>query len=240
VGCSLWGEGVSKRYGGLAVLDGASWRFTGRLTLLLAPNGAGKTTLLRLSLGLARPDRGSAGVCAGPGEVSWLLDYGGPPQWAPAWRVVVFLLGLRGVRVGERGARRLLLEAGLPEGAHARPFGALSTGQRRLALLAAALYGEPEVVVLDEPLAGLDPRMRARVSRLVNGASRSSRVVVATHIVSLLEASEVYTLRGGRVVGPREPPRPPGRVPAYDPVTGETVLAEPGELEERFLAPLGV
>jgi len=240
VGCSLWGEAVTKKYGRLSVLWEASWRFTGRLTLLLAPNGAGKTTLLRVSLGLAQADEGEAGVCARPRETSWLLDYGGPPQWAQAWRVLDFYGRLRGLRVGRAEARRLIEEVGLHGDVYRKPFGALSTGQRRLLLLASALYGSPEVVVLDEPLAGLDPTMRARISRLVNRASRSSRIVVATHIVSLLEASEVYTLKDGKVVGPRRAPRPPERVPVYDPESGETIEVVPEELQRRFLSPLGV
>ena len=221
-GCSVWGERVSKAYPGRVVFEDASWEFKGRLTLLLAPNGSGKTTLLKLSLGLAKPQRGAAGACvASPRELSFLIDYGGPPGWVLVENYLRYIVALRGVRFSREEALAALERVGLGRGYLGRKLGTLSTGELRRVLIASTLMGNPEIVVLDEPFSGLDPHGRLLISMLINEVSRERRVLVATHLVSLLEADEVYTIIDRKVRGPLPPPERPEAVTIYDLEAGE-------------------
>ncbi|MEB3851081.1 MAG: ABC transporter ATP-binding protein [Desulfurococcales archaeon] len=225
-GCSLWGRGVWKLFGGRPVLRGADWEFRGRLTLLLAPNGSGKSTLLLTSLGVYKPTRGSAGVClADRRELGVALEFRETPLYARVADFLLFTAGLRGLSCDRACVERAVELVGLPREALHQRLGSLSSGQLRLAMLAQALLGEPEVVVLDEPFANLDAGHRIRVSTILNRLSRSSRVVVATHVLAQLRADEAYTIREGRLRGIRPPePRRPLLVSVE---TGEIVEADP-------------
>ena len=224
--CSLWGDGVTKRFGRLTVLDGTSWRFTGRMTLLFAPNGSGKTTLLSLSLGIYKPTRGRAGACVPPGPgLGFFLESRELPLHARAGDFMAFAARLRGVRCNKECIVSVLETVGLPGSIAGRALGQLSSGQLRLVLVAQALVGEPEVIVLDEPFAGLDPYRRLRLSIALNRISRSSRLVISSHILGQLRPDEAYTLKEGKVRP--IPPVEPRPVRLLDPGTGSVVEAQP-------------
>jgi molybdate transport system ATP-binding protein len=178
---------------------------------LAGPSGAGKTTLLRMAAGLARPDRGRV---ACDGEL-WLDTAAGvdvPPERRRC--ALVFqdhalfphMTALRNVAYGAHGDRRraheLLERLGVASRAGARPR-ELSGGERQRVALARALAVEPRALLLDEPLASLDPRTRARAGRELAAllADLGVPAIVVTHDfteVAVL-AGEVAVLDGGRV-----------------------------------------
>jgi ABC-2 type transport system ATP-binding protein len=158
------------------------------LTLLLGPNGAGKSTLLRLLAGVERPRAGTIAIdghdlwreeVAARAALVYLPEHPDLTPYATVGEVLDLVERLRGEPVGA-GAEALRV-VGLDELA-SRSVRELSMGQRRRALLAAALVGEPRVALLDEPLENMDRTLRALildwVARLVE---RGAAVAVATH-----------------------------------------------------------
>jgi len=213
----VWGENVTKVYPQKVVFEDASWEFKGRLALLLAPNGSGKTTLLKLSLSLAKPQRGSAGTCVNRArELSFLMDFGNPPGWVRVENFLRYILGLRGMKFSREEATTAIREVGLDASYMGRKLGSLSTGELKRVLIASTIVGNPEVVIIDEPFSGLDPHGRLLISKLINEISRDRMVLVATHLVSLLEADEVYTIIDRKVQGPLPPLERPKTIAIYD------------------------
>ena len=178
---------------------------------LAGPSGAGKTTLLRIAAGLSRPDRGRV-ECGGR---TWLDTARGvdvPPESRRA--ALVFqdhalfphMSARRNVRYGSGGdhgrADELLDRLGLASRAHARPR-ELSGGERQRVALARALASDPRALLLDEPLASLDPRTRARAGRelaeLLTSLDVPSIVVTHDFTEATLLASEVAVLDSGRI-----------------------------------------
>ncbi len=200
-------RGVSRRFGDTVALDAVDFQIArGEVVALLGPNGAGKTTLVRILLGLIRAERGSATL--------W-----GLPPHAPAARRRVGAM-LQVGRVADvltvREHIRLfasyygtpqpiddvIADAGVREFANRR-VGELSGGQRQRALFALALAGRPDLLVLDEPTAGLDLEARRQfwltVRRLIG---RGVAVLLTTHHLEEAErvSDRVVILRHGRIV----------------------------------------
>lgn len=222
VRCSVWGYEVTKIYPQKIVFKDASWEFKSKLTLLLAPNGSGKTTLLKLSLGLAKPQKGSAGTCVNrTKELSFLMDFGDPPGWVRVENFFRYILGLRGLKFSRNEVIKAIEEVGLEASYMERKLGNLSTGELKRVLIASTLVGNPEVVIIDEPFSGLDPHGRLLISMLINEISKDRKVLVATHLVSLLEADEVYTIINRKVQGPLPPMERPKAIAIYDLKAGE-------------------
>jgi len=166
---------------------------------LLGPNGAGKTTLMRILATILRPDRGSITADG----IDWARDayrvramLGYLPQDFGVFRnvtareVLVYIGTLKGV---EKGQLKRQIDAVLEEvnlTAHAdKKVGTFSGGMRRRLGIAQALLGDPKLIVIDEPTAGLDPEERVRFRLLLRRLAREERVVVlSTHIVGDVEA----------------------------------------------------
>ncbi|MER5806756.1 ATP-binding cassette domain-containing protein [Streptomyces sp. NPDC002033] len=198
-------SGIGKRFGGHQALDDVSFELRpGKVTGLLGPNGAGKSTLLRILLGLARPDSGTARVLGaepgtGPGH-AWRIgavmdSVGFPPRLTVRRQLEVSAraLGLPRTRVDE-----VLAQVGLEGDAARRRTGACSTGMRQRLALAVALLPDPGLLVLDEPLNGLDPDGIRWMRRLVEGAAAEGRtVLMASHMLSEVEQSvdDIVVLR---------------------------------------------
>lgn len=167
-------------YGREPVLRGVSFGVRlGSFTALIGPNGAGKSTLLRILLGLLRPDRGVVEIFGGPpGDPSRPIGYVSQrvrlPAGFPLSVTEVVLMG-RYAKLGlfrrpgaddRARAADALDRVGMGDHARRR-FGELSGGQQQRVLIARALVGEPRLLLLDEPTAGLDPAARARFYALV-------------------------------------------------------------------------
>ena len=203
-------RGLTKHYRGVTALDQVSLELTaGRVYLLVGPNGAGKTTLLRVVTGLARPSRGSVSIHGRPFSslerpaqvVGACLD----PIRLPAFRsgrqhlaCLAAAAGPPHQRVGE-----VLDSVGLPAQVAARRAGTYSLGTRQRLMLAAALRGDPQVSVLDEPTTGLDVHGVAWLRRqLRDWAGTGRTVLVASHSLTELAAmaDRVLVLDRGRLI----------------------------------------
>ena len=201
-------DNLTKRYGTVTAVDGLSFQVgPGRVTGFLGPNGAGKTTTLRMLLGLAAPDGGTATINgvryrdlpAPAHTVGAALDndYFHPGRSAiEHLRVMATAAGIPRSR-----AAQVLGTVGLAEAGHRR-VGGFSLGMRQRLTLAAALLGDPGVLIMDEPLNGLDPdgiRWMRDLLRQLAGEGRT--VLVSSHL--LAEAAQtvddVVVITGGRL-----------------------------------------
>jgi Cu-processing system ATP-binding protein len=200
-------EGISKRYGRRLVLDDlAATLPRGAISALVGPNSAGKTTLIKLLLGLARPDAGRIvvdGTVIGR-EPQYRARIGYMPQIA---RFPGQMTGnglLEGIALLRRQSASpdLSLAEAFGIGADLdRPLGVLSGGTRQKINAVIALAFRPEILVLDEPTAGLDP-LAARIfkDRLVAERARGATVLITSHVLPELEelADHVLFLAEGR------------------------------------------
>jgi len=203
---------------GADVLREVDLRIDPGLTLLLGPNGCGKSTLLKLMAGVERPDEGQVrigGLDLWSDEVrarqrlAYVPEHPDLSPYASLLEVRRLVCRLRGEPL-ERAASALV-EAGLAERAQAS-VRELSAGQRRRALLAAAWVGQPEVVLLDEPLESLDRGLRDRVLTWIAGLiTDGATVVVISHQIEpfIDGATAGLTVRDGRAVGPLPLPNEP-------------------------------
>jgi ABC-2 type transport system ATP-binding protein len=202
-------DALTKRYGAVTAVDTLSFRLTpGRITGFLGPNGAGKSTTMRVLLGLARPTSGRATIDGRPyaelpdpmRRIGALLD---PNVFHPgrsgrtALRIVARPAGIPDGRVDQ-----VLDLVGLA-GAARRRVGGYSLGMRQRLGLAAALLGDPETLVLDEPAGGLDPEgvhwLRGLLRRF---AAEGRTVFVSSHLLAELAQTvdDVVVISRGRLV----------------------------------------
>jgi ABC-2 type transport system ATP-binding protein len=202
-------RGLTKRYGETTAVDGLSFRIErGRITGFLGPNGAGKTTTLRILLGLARPTAGEATILDRPyrrleaplrtvGSVLEASGYHPRRSGRNHLRVLATAAGIAWSRIDT-----VLAEVGL-SGAAARPVGSYSLGMRQRLAVAAALLGEPQLLVLDEPANGLDPEGIRWLREFLRGfADDGGTVFVSSHVLAEMSqlADEAVIIHRGRLV----------------------------------------
>jgi ABC-2 type transport system ATP-binding protein len=187
-------ENVRKRLGSTNALAGVSLALGHGIAGLLGPNGAGKTTLMRILATVLRPDAGQVRILgreptdpAARPDIRRRLGY--MPQEPgfhgrfTAFEFVDYIAILKELtqrRARHDEVRRVLGLVGLEDVAHKR-IKALSGGMRRRVALAQALLGEPQLVILDEPTAGLDPEQRLRFRELVSRLAEDRAVLISTH-----------------------------------------------------------
>ena len=185
----------------------------GELYALLGPNGAGKTTTLRMVAGLLQPDEGDISVFgidarANPKDAkritAWLPDEPMLYDKLTAWEYLEFVAGLWGVpsKVGKARARELLELLDLWDHRDERCEG-FSRGMKQKAALAAALIHEPKLLMLDEPLTGLDAAIARQVKDLLQTRVKAgAAIVLTTHILDVAErmAHRIGIIRDGKLV----------------------------------------
>ena len=204
-------DAVEKRFGSVRALDSANLRVaSGQVVGLIGPNGAGKTTLMKSIVGLIYPDAGTVRVSGQlvngqtPREMGALVDR---PAFYPYLSGRENLAALAVARDIDRGrvdqhVKEVLALTGLSAVA-LRRVGGYSTGMRGRLAVAAALLGEPRVIVLDEPGSGLDPDGLAEIRRLIADlAVRRVAVLVSSHLLGEMEqvCDEIAIMSRGRVV----------------------------------------
>jgi tungstate transport system ATP-binding protein len=201
-------EEVGFASGGVTILDRVSLAFAaGAPAVLIGPNGAGKTTLLRLLMGLVAPVRG---------RVTW----GGREAAEPAHRAIVFQRPVMLRRSAAGNIRYALAAAGVPRAKRAsrvdelaavvglaelgrRPARKLSGGEQQRLALARALAKEPQILLLDEPTASLDPAATKAIEDVIRSvAARGIKVVMSTHDLGEARrlAGEIVLMHRGRVI----------------------------------------
>jgi ABC-2 type transport system ATP-binding protein len=207
-------RGLRKRYGELTVLDGLDLEVArGQLVALLGPNGAGKTTTVEIIEGYRRPDAGEVRVLGldphhdGPAlrpRVGVMLQHGGiTPQGRPGE-----LVRLHARLFAHPADPDELLDLLGLAGAATRRYKLLSGGEKQRLALALALVGRPELLVLDEPTAGMDPAAKATVRALIADLRAAGRtILLTTHELADVErlADHVVVIDRGRVLAAGTP-----------------------------------
>jgi ABC-2 type transport system ATP-binding protein len=213
VASALQLRGLTKRFDRLAVDSLDLTIRTGEFYALLGPNGAGKTTTLRMVAGLLRPDAGAVTVLG----IDALADPVGAKQMM-AWvsdepmiydkltplEYLEFVAGLWGIdpAAAEASARTLLVSLGLEPHLHERCEG-FSKGMRQKVALAGALVHDPRLIILDEPLTGLDAVSARHVKGLLQERVQAGcTVIMTTHILEVAErmADRIGVIAAGRLV----------------------------------------
>jgi ABC-2 type transport system ATP-binding protein len=209
-------ENVSKFYGDVLGVNRVNLSIPPGITGLVGPNGSGKTTLMNLLVGLIRPSRGKVSVFgltpADPEELFRLVGYASQydsfPPGLTGFQFVESYLRVHGfpARQAEAMAWKAIERVGLVEAA-GRKVAGFSKGMRQRVRLAQALAHEPSVMVLDEPLNGLDPMARAEVIDLFRElADGGLHVIVSSHILHEVDliSDQVVLINGGYIVAEGE------------------------------------
>ena len=221
---------LRKRYGPALALNGMTFTaFPGRVTGFAGPNGAGKSTTMRVILGLDRPDSGTALVGGRPywslehplRHAGSLLDASALQPGRPARGHLRWLAASQGLPASRAG--EVLELTGLAAVA-GRRAGGYSLGMRQRLGVAAAMLGDPPVLLLDEPFNGMDPEGIVWLRGFLRGLARQGRtVLVASHLMSELQEAADHVIVAGR-----------GRVIADSPLAA--LLGRWPSLEAAYLA----
>jgi ABC-2 type transport system ATP-binding protein len=201
--------GLRKRFGSALALDGMSFVVQpGQVTGFVGPNGAGKSTTMRVILGLDAPDQGSALISGQPyqklrrplSQIGAMLDAAALQPGRTARNHLLWLAHSQGL--GSRRVDEVIERAGLASAAR-RKAGGFSLGMRQRLGIAAALLGDPPVLMFDEPFNGMDPEgivwMRGYLRAL---AAQGRAVLVSSHLMSELEdaADHLVVVGRGKVI----------------------------------------
>ena len=211
-------EGLVKEYGTFRALDDVSFHVArGEIVGFLGPNGAGKTTTMRTITGYMPPTHGTVEVAgldvvAGSLEVRQRVGY--LPETVPLYRemrvsdYLAYAAALRGVEDRDVAVSRVVDACGLGD-VRDRIIGRLSKGYRQRVGLAQALVHDPELLVLDEPTIGLDPRQIRSVRELIRDLAGDHTVLLSTHILPEVAdlCQRVLIIDKGRIVAEDTPDR---------------------------------
>lgn len=202
---------LTKCYKDFAAVKDVTLTLGGGVYGLLGANGAGKTTLMRMLCGILEPTKGT--VHCGGADIARLgeeyramlgylpQDFGCYPDFTGAefLRYIAALKGLTRAETNRRTAE-LLDQVGLGD-AGRKKLRAYSGGMRQRLGIAQAMLNDPQILILDEPTAGLDPRERVRFRNLIADYAKGRTVLLSTHIVSDVEAiaDEILLMKQGRI-----------------------------------------
>ena len=216
---------LTKRYGGTLAVDGLDLRVEpGHVTGFLGPNGAGKSTTMRLILGLDHPTSGEALVNGRPytslrqpmRSVGALLDAGAVHAGRSAYNHLLCLARTNGI--GDRRVAEVLEEVGLAGVARKRA-GGFSLGMKQRLGIAAALLGDPGVLMFDEPVNGLDPSGVRWIRELLRSLADQGRtVLLSSHLMSemALTADRIVIVGRGRLIAESTVSELTGRYPSLE------------------------
>jgi ABC-2 type transport system ATP-binding protein len=207
---------VSKFYGEVLGVNRVTLNIPPGITSLVGPNGSGKTTLMNLMTGLIHPDHGSIrmrGISPRDPEhlmriTGYATQYDAAPRWATGFSFITTGLLLYGYSQAEaeEKAWKALERLTLTEAAH-RKVAAYSKGMRQRVRLAQAIAHEPELLVLDEPLNGLDPLVRAETIALFRSwAALGRHVILSSHVLQEVDviSDQVVLIANGMIVAEGE------------------------------------
>ncbi len=206
--------GLSKYYGDFAAVENVTFSIhDGEVVAFLGPNGAGKSTTMKLLTGYLAPSAGTARIAGfdmssqrleGSRRLGYLPENGPLYLDMPPIALLRFFAEARGIPPSERTARiREVVELCSLEGVLGKPIGKLSRGYRQRVGMAQVLLHQPDVLIMDEPTAGLDPNqiheVRETIRRLMD---QNKTILLSTHILQEVEAmaTRVLFINEGRLV----------------------------------------
>jgi ABC-2 type transport system ATP-binding protein len=205
-------EHLSKWYGQVSGLNDVTVKIPPGITGLLGPNGAGKSTFMKLMTGQLKPSKGTIRIFGEPmwGNPQVFFRIGFCPEQDAYYdrmtglEWLVALVRLNGLTESEamETAKRALDQVDLLDAAD-KKIGAYSKGMRQRVKMAQALVHDPELLILDEPLTGMDPLMRRKTIRFIKDWARAGKhIVVSSHILHEIESmtSNILLINNGRIV----------------------------------------
>ena len=205
-------NGLKKRYGDLTAVDGITFEVAqGEILGMVGPNGAGKTTTLRSIAGIIPPTSGAIQIAGFDLErspidakrnMAFVPDDPKFFQYMTVWDHILVVSRLYGVPHGRDKGEELLRSFDLEDRRHAFP-GELSRGMKQKLGIILALLHEPKLVILDEPLTGLDPLAnRSMKAYIRNTVKQGMSVVVSSHMLHLIEeiCGRIILINKGRIV----------------------------------------
>ena len=211
-GAIVTADHVSKWYGQVSGLNDVSVNVPAGVTGLLGPNGAGKSTFMKLITGQLKPSKGTVTVLGEPiwGNPSLYFQIGFCPEQDAFYERmtglewVTALVRLNGLseKEADEAARRALTMVDLMEAAN-KKIGAYSKGMRQRVKLAQAIVHDPALLILDEPLSGMDPLARRRTIRLIRDWARAGKsIIVSSHILHEIESmtANILLINNGRIL----------------------------------------
>jgi ABC-2 type transport system ATP-binding protein len=238
---------VSKWYGQVIGLNDVSVNVPPGVTGLLGPNGAGKSTFMKLITGQLQPSKGTVKVL---GEPIWrnphlYFQIGFCPEQDAfyermtglEWVAALVRLNGLGEREADEAARRALTAVDLMDAA-GKKIGAYSKGMRQRVKLAQAIVHDPALLILDEPLAGMDPLARRRTIRLIREWSRAGKsILVSSHILHEIESmtANILLINNGRILAEGDVHQIRDLIDEH-PHTVYVRAADPRGLARQFLA----
>lgn len=204
-------SGVSKNYGQLKAAENISFSLhKGEILGFLGPNGAGKTTVMKIITGFMPPDSGNVrikGVEISKDPVGTRKSIGYLPENNPLYTDMTveeylrFIASMRGLGDPDKAIGSALSKCGISNVSH-RIIAHLSKGYKQRVGLAQAIIHDPEILILDEPVNGLDPKQIAEIRGLIRELGREKTVILCSHILSEVEAvaDRVVIINEGRIV----------------------------------------
>lgn len=206
-------KNVSKTYGKKKALSDFSYTFDHGIYALLGPNGAGKSTLMNIIAGVTKANVGSDVLLDGHTQKELKDLYFSAIGYMPQQQSLIesftpvqflgYVAGLKGIdkKTAESEMETLLKSVELWEVRH-KKCGGFSGGMKQRLLFAQALLGKPKILILDEPTAGLDPRQRVILRRMIEQYAKENTVIISTHIVSDVEmsADKIIFIKQGKIL----------------------------------------
>lgn len=202
---------LTKEFKDVSAVSNISYTMTTGIYGLLGVNGAGKTTLMRMLCTLLKPSNGSItwdgrDIFAMDGEYRKILgylpqDFGYYPDFT-VYDYMMYMSSIKGLRpvAAKQRIKALLKQVGMEQASN-KKMKKLLGGMKRRVGIAQAMLGNPQILILDEPTAGLDPNERIRFRNLISELSEERLVLLSTHIVSDIEyiANEIILMKDGEI-----------------------------------------
>jgi ABC-2 type transport system ATP-binding protein len=238
---------LSKWYGQVSGLNDVTVSVPAGITGLLGPNGAGKSTFMKLITGQLKPSKGDVRVLGEPiwqnpqlyGRIGFCPEQDAFYERMTGLEWVTALVRLNGLdETAATAAGRRALEAVDLLDAAGRKIGGYSKGMRQRVKLAQALVHDPELLILDEPLSGMDPIMRRKTIRMIKDWGRAGRsILVSSHILHEIEAmtSNILLVNNGRILAEGNVHQIRDLIDEH-PHTVHIRAERPRDLARRFLA----